>query len=186
MAWATIEDGLRAWVKTASGLADSQVIWADQAGARPAGAYITLQLGPIVALGACDEVETHYDEDADAGEEIELRVNGRRSFAVSIQAFTPSVTGASTARALLSTVQTALGLPSVRTALAAAGVTPFESGPVNYVPALVGTLFEGRATLEAQFYTRETVSEYLGYIDTVETENYLGPPDLGTRDDIDI
>ncbi len=162
--WATIEDALRVWVKAGSGLGDAKVIWLDQTGARPAAPFIELKLGDIVPLGGVDPVETATDLMRPAGTEIELKVAGVRAFTVSLQAYTATVTGAATARALLSLVQTALSLPSVRAALDAAGVTPFDEGEVHNLTGLLGTKFEGRAALDVQFYVRETLSEFTGFI----------------------
>lgn len=174
------------WVKAATGYSDSAVIWAEQSGSCPLPAFITLRLGELLALGAFDELVTETDLLRPAGTEVELRAEGLREFAVSVQAFGPSTTGNATGRAVLAKCQTALMLPSVRTALAAAGITPFDIGPVQNVTALVHTKFEGRAILEVRFYVRDSISEYTGYIETVEKTSYMGPPDSGTADAIDI
>lgn len=183
--WTTIENAIRVWVKAGSGYGDSAVLWSDQTHARPSGAFITVRLGDTVPLGN-DEVEVLTDLGADPGEEIELRAVGRRELSVSVQAFTPGVTGSSAGRGILSTVQTALALPSVRAALDAAGLTPFDVGSVRNISALVGTAFEGRAVLDVRFYTNDTASEFTGYIEDVEAVSYMGPPDEGTADEIDI
>lgn len=185
--WTAIEDAIRAWVKTGSGLADAKVIWADQTGARPAGPFVTIRIGDLLALGAVDEVEELTDLGRPAGQEVEQRVVGLREFPVSVQAFGPAVAGAGTAREYLSKVQTALALPSVRDALEAAGVSSFDQGVVRTVNELVGTKYEGRAILECRFYLLESVSEFSGYIETVEATSYMGPPlGPGTKDGIDI
>lgn len=184
--WVTIEDALRVWVKSATGYADSAVIWAEQTGARPSGSIITLRLGELLPIGAYDELTSNTDLLRPAGTEVELKVEGMREFAVSLQAFGASTTGNSTGRAVLAKCQAALTLPSVRTALAAAGITPFDIGAVQNISALSHTKFEGRAILEVRFYVRDSISEFTGYIETVEKTSYMGPPDSGTADAIDI
>ncbi len=82
--------------------------------------------------------------------------------------------------------QAGLSLPSIRTALGAAGLSPFDMGaPLENGP-LVGTKWEARALLEVRFYVTRTVSEFLGYIETCEPEDFMGPPKSGTAADIDI
>lgn len=166
--WATIEDALRGWVKTATAYPDARVIWAEQTGARPVGSIITLRLSDVGMVGLIDELVTETDLTRAAGEEIELRAEGIREFGVTLQAYGDPVTGLSTARAALAKCQTALMLPSVRDALETAGMTPFSVGPVQNVTALNHTLFEGRAVQETRFYTRASLSEYTGYIASVE------------------
>lgn len=190
MNWNAIENALRTWVRSATGLGDAAVIFADQTGQRPAAPFVTIKLGTIIPLGAFDETRTIYDADADPGEEVELRVSGQREFSVSLQAFSTVVTSPTSdtlpARALLGKCQTALQLPTVKAAFDTAGVSCFDVGSVLNLSALVGTLFEGRAALDCRFYATDTASEFVGFIDEVETTSYLGPPDEGTAEDIDI
>lgn len=167
IAWATVETAIQNWVETASGLADNKVIWADQDGGRQATPYMTIRMGDLVAVGTGDEVEQIFDEEADAGEEIEHRIHGQRELHVTVQAFGP-VVGASSARALLSKVQAALSLPSVRETLRAAGLTAFDAGKIQNISALLGADFEGRAVLDVRFYIAESVSEFTTYIEHVE------------------
>lgn len=184
--WCRIEDALRTWVKAASAYPDARVIWADQTGTRPAGDIITLKISDISMVGLMDEVTENTDLSRPAGKEIEMRADGIREFTVTLQAFTSAVTCVSAGTAILGRCQTALGLSSVRSALSAAGCSPFDVGPVQNVTALNHALFEGRAMLRVRFYTRESLSDYVGYIATVNNTSYLGPPDLGARSTIDI
>lgn len=184
--WSGIEDALRTWAKTASGYPDARVIWADQTGARPTGNILTLKISDVSIVGLMDEVTENTNLSRPAGKEIELRADGIREFTVTLQAFTSETVSASAATMALARCQTALGLSSVRSALSAAGCSPFDVGPVQNVTALNHALFEGRAILRVRFYTRESLSDYVGYIAAVNTESYLGPPDSGARATIDI
>jgi len=177
MAWSDIETAIRAWVKSGSGLTDEQVIWADQNGGSPALPFIDIRLGELVPVGAADASDWEYDAGGPAGQEIVMSGHGVREFAVSVRAFSASPLGNSSARALLSKVQTALALESARSALHAAGVTPFDNGRVQVVPAILETSWEGRAVLQVRFYTEETVTERTTYIDTVEVTNEEPTPD---------
>lgn len=184
--WSIIEDALRTWVKTATSYTDAKVIWADQTGARPSGDIITLKISDVTQVGMTDEVTENTNLARPAGTEIELRADGIREFTCTLQAFTTAVTSATAGTFILGKCQTALALPSVRSALSTAGCSPFDVGPVQNVTALNHTLFEGRAVLSVRFYTRETLSDYVGYIATVNTTSYMGPPASGSKDTIDI
>jgi hypothetical protein len=186
MSWPDVLDGLRVWVRSATGLGDGNVIWADQNGPRPTSSFASLRIGPLVSIGPVDEVVDLYDAGRDAGQEIELRVQGVRRFTVSVQVFTPGTLDATSAHALLTRAQLALALPSIRDALADAGVTVFSLGTVQNLSALKDVKFEGRALLEIGCYTLLSVSEFTTYIETVEPESFLGPPDSGTTEEIDI
>ena len=124
--WSTVEDALRVWIKTATGLDDAHVIWAEQTGPRPAGTFATLRLGDIIPVGLADDVQDSTDLLAPAGGEITFTAVGTREFRVSVQCFTAATVDDTTARNLLSKAQTALSLPTRRDALAAAGVKRFD------------------------------------------------------------
>jgi hypothetical protein len=185
--WQMREDAIRAWVKACSGFGNSQVIWAEQTGARPAESdFITIRIGDIVALGAVDEQIEEFDDSRPAGEEVEERVIAMREFSVSVQMFSNKSIGNGTSRFVMSKVQCGLGLPSIQSSFDDVGISVFDRGQIRNVAELVGTKFEARAVLEVRFYAVETTSEFVGYIDSVEADSYMGPPDLGTREDIDI
>lgn len=186
MSWATVHDALRAWVRDGSGLPDGKVIWADQTGPRPALPFADLRIGSSVPLGAVDEVSDNTDLGRPAGEEIEMRAQAVQEFYVTVRLFTAPTLDDSAARALLGRTQLALALPTKRSALALGGVTVFDRGEVQNLSAVKDAKFEGRAMLVVGCYTIESLSEYVGYIETVEAENFMGPPASGTRDEIDL
>lgn len=177
MAWSDIEAAIRAWVKGATGLTDEQVIWADQNGGSPALPFIDVRLGDLIPVGSADGSDWVYDAGGPSGQEIVMSGHGVREFAVSIRAFSASPLGNDSARVLLSKVQTALALETARSALHAAGVTPFDNGRVQVVPAILDTAWEGRAVLQVRFYTEETVTERTTYIGTVEVTDEEPTPD---------
>lgn len=167
MNFTTIENALRAWVVAASGYPEGRVIWADQNGPRPTGDVITMQLRDIVTLGAADEIIETTDLGRPAGQEVEVKAEGMREFACLLQCYTEATNGDSSGRAVLTRVQTHLGLPTVGDALKAAGVSVHDRGTVQYVPGIANTNFEGRATLEVQCNGSDAAVEYVGYIATV-------------------
>lgn len=171
--WTQIEDALTAWVRTASGLADGKVIFAEQDVPEPALPYVTVRIGPVLPVGQ-DELSTTTDLGRAAGQEIEMKVTGVREFSVSIQSHTDQTTGAGTSRETLAKIQTSLKLPTVRDGLNAVGLSPFDIGQIQNVSLLVQTKFEHRSILEVRFYSNETLSEYTGYINTVSLVDYTG------------
>lgn len=169
---------------SASGL---PVVWAEQTGARPpVPAFATLRLGPMLQVGAVDDVVHNYSALRAPGSEIELEVRSIREFTVSVQIFTATAVGDSGARAIAQRTQSALYLPSAREALAAVGLSPFDPGQLQVLNKVVGTRFESRALFEVRCYVEMTLSEFTTWIEHCTPISYLGPPGLGTRDAIDI
>lgn len=174
VSWKQIEDAIRAWVRTSSGFADQSVIWRNENGNARTENYIDITLLGMIPIGL-DALTDNTDLARPSGQEIELRVEGDREFGISIECFTTRTTestGETTARSVLSRVQIALGLPSIREALAAADLSPFDIGTIQWLPAVGAkpndTSFAGRAILEVRFYVRDDMAERVGYIKTVE------------------
>lgn len=168
-----VENALRAWVVSASGYTEDAVLWANENGVRPTGNVITLALSSTRSLGACDAVEDLTNGVVE-GEEIEHRVRGEREHVLRIQAYTPdAANGAASARAVLLDVQTKVALPSIANALALAGISVFDTGAVQYVPAINNAAFEGRGVLEVRLYAVESASERGGYIAAVQGDGTL-------------
>ncbi len=170
---AALQLALRAWVLSpkASNLAANKVIWSEQGNVALDEPYLTMRLGDLTPLGACDEESHTYDEDADPEEEITLAITGRRVLPVTLQAFGVD------SDVLLSRVQTALGLPSLSEALNDAGLSAFDLGKVQNTTALFETEFEPRALLEVLFYVGESVSETTTFVETVAVTNEIPTPD---------
>jgi hypothetical protein len=167
-----IEDALRAWVKTASGLDDAHVIWGWQGGPRPSGTHIDLRIGPRVPVGL-DSHDWNYDAARPPGQEIEHRVTGLRELTLSVQCYSSEVSGNASAPAILAAVQTRMRLPSIHDALSSAGLSCFDNGQVMHVPQLVDADWESRAVLETRWYYRELETEMGGYIASVEITNQM-------------
>lgn len=185
--WAAIENALVAWVKTATGYPDGQVIWSEQTptGSRPVGEIITLRVGAIESVVDLDELDATTDLGQPAGQEVLLTAKGFKRFTLGMQAYGGTSTGNGSARAVLSRCLDALSLPTVRALLAAVNISVIDTGPVSNVTTVDHARFESRALAEVQFYMLDEVAERVGYIATVEPESYIGPP-LGTTEEIDI
>lgn len=164
------ENALRAWVRTVSKLPDTQVVWADQDLTRLKGQFITMRMGDLSALGSADEVTHDFDEEREAGQEIEITVNGQRSFVLSLQCFGE---GEYSAKGVLSRLKTSLSLPSVLSLFETAGLGCYDTGPIQNITALLDTTFEPRAAMEAYFYCSEVVSERNTFVETVEVLNEI-------------
>lgn len=175
----TIQKALRSWVRRSSGLDDKNIIWAQQGNVQPKGQFITMRMGDLIPLGACDEESHAYDDEAEppaegeVGTEITISLNGRRQFSLSVQVFED---GDLSAYSLLSKVQTSVGLPSYRDDLDAADLSCFDIGQVQNITALSETVFEPRAQCDLTFYCSETASEQTTFVETVEAENDLKDP----------
>lgn len=164
--WAALENALRAWVVSSTGLGASSVIWAEQTGARPTSTtFATLRLGGLQQVGSVDTVEHNYSAARTAGSEVELEVQSLRECAVSVQFFSSSTTGNSSARALAQLAQSSLYLPSVRDALGLVGLSVFDPGQVQNVSTLLDARFENRAVFEVRCYVMLTASEFTTWIE---------------------
>jgi hypothetical protein len=172
LSWESLQLAARAWVVAA--LPGVTVIWARQDGKKPARPFVTLRFGDLVAVGSTDERRTAYVPDSSPGADdrhLLTTVVGLRSVSLTLQASTAGTLGTSTAKGLLSQAQTALALPSLRTALRTAGLSPYDRGTVREISTVLDADFEGRAQLVVSFYVNETASEQTGIIETVETTN---------------
>lgn len=185
MSWSEIERSLWQWVHSASGLEEREVIWAEQSGARPSGTLFTLKILDVVPLGAFDELLTTYNA-SESTSQVKQSVRGQRQFTLRVQYFGDESTGDGAAFARLAQVAAHLRLPSVRALFDAAGCAVNSVGQVQNISTVQGTAFESRAVLDVVFSTVVSIDEYAGFIETIETESFLGPPDSGTADEIDI
>ncbi len=167
VSWTAIEDALRAWVLSASGLDDGRVIWSQQGGPRPDTPFVTLQIFTMKNVGQ-DWVNV---EDADEGE-VEMKARGAREATLVMQCFATDAVGAAAAAMLLNQIITAARLPSNVDALNAAGVGLARFEPVQTISGVVGsTDWEPRATVSVRFFLAVEVSEPGTYIRSVQLSN---------------
>ncbi len=174
------ENAVRAWVIAVTGLASTQVIRGNQNGPRPAAPFAEVTLTDVGQVGASPAQDQIFDSGALAGEEITLTSRAVHELTAVVRVFTVSAVGASSARAILARLPASLGLESVRDTLHTGGLTCFDAGTVSYVPAILDTKWEGRATLTARFYAEITASETTGYISSVELTDTSPVPDSVT------
>jgi hypothetical protein len=170
--WTALEDALFAWVKGASGFSEEQILWLDQDGPRPAGQHIGLRLGADAPLGSAPELTHDYDAGRPAGAEIVCTVKEVRELSVTVQVFGGATTTSNAPRAIAGKLQTALGLPTVREALGAAGLSVFDRGRVLSVPEVLDADFEARAVLTIRCYVADDAEESTTFIETVDCEGH--------------
>lgn len=167
VSWTDIEDALRAWVLSASGLEDDHVIWSQQGGPRPSAPFIALQTFTMKNIGQ-DWVDI---EDAAEGE-VEMKARGVREVTLVAQCFSEDATGAAAAAMLLNQVVSAARLPSNVAALNAAGVGLARFEPVQTISGVIGsTDWEPRATVSVRFFITSELSEPGTYIRSVQLSN---------------
>jgi hypothetical protein len=169
---ASLEDAIRVWLTTGSGLAAGQVYLLDQDLRRTeTTARIGFRLGDGRALEGTPELQTDYNAGRPAGQEVQYTAHTPRELVVSVQAFAPvpadGASSISPARNLLEDCRAALGLPSVRDALNAAGLGVMDAGNVQRIPKVTGATFEDRAVLDVRFNLTVTATEKTGYIASV-------------------
>lgn len=171
-----IEDALRAWVVTATQLAQDRVVFAHEALRLPeteARAIITV--GDQLNLMGVDQLTSTFNAGNPAGQEFVERVDGLRELVVSVQTFapSPSETGVPpvTAIYLADRCQASLGLPSVRDALRAGGVGVLQAGAVQRVPTVRALGYEDRAVLAVRCCVVASAEERTGYVSTFGLES---------------
>lgn len=132
--------------------------------------------------GGKDEARKIFDGVAPAGEEIQIKTFGNREFVCSVSCFTEAASGGTdfegklTARAYLSKALSALALPSVSAALAAAGLAFVSVETAQDFSGRLGPLGQGRAMLDVRFRCIDGASETTGYIQTANTQGDLTGP----------
>lgn len=115
------------------------------------------------------------------GSEVSLSVGGVREVALQLEVFSVEVVeqiAKVTALSRLDQIVTLLRLPTAREALAAVGFTPFDPGPVQWVPTIISIGFRGRATCDIRCrLPARALTEYAAYIASLTgTANIGGAP----------
>ncbi len=167
MGWRQLQDGIQAAIVKASGLADDRVIWAYQDAGQQPLTYVSVAISSSLNPGQ-DGLLSSYDANRPAGQEIKLQVVGYREITIALEVFTAAVADDDDAENVAEKIRTSLLLPSVRDLLTAVAVSPIDTGPVQYAPAIVAAGFRGRATLDIRANApAPDVFDLTGYIATV-------------------
>ncbi len=169
--WVTVEDAIRNWIVSASGLSEDSVIWSHEMGPRPDSPYVSLLINSLRPIGH-DWLDVFDTDDPSPGQEITLQARGMRYCSLSIQCFSPfgEMNGPGSALAILTDIMA--GLKLRRYTLNQAGVGMAGFGPIATIGnAKLGTALEPRAAVEAQFHLASEVEGFETYIETVEITN---------------
>lgn len=167
-------------VAKASGLTADRVTWSYQSVNEPSLNHIVINFGGEKVIGI-DRIHTTQDLTRQNGMEIKQEVQGVREVPFNLECFTTATSGESAARRLLELTRSKLRLDSIRYGLRKAGVSPFDPGPVDYVPDVPATKFRGRAVCMIRCYVPVTACfEYVGYIarvvGTIFPQGLIGTP----------
>lgn len=167
--WAALRESLRTAVVDATELNDNSVFWIGQSGRVTKRPYATLFVSNVRRVGY-DEHTQDYDEDRDLGQEIGLGRVGIREFNLSVRAYSTQVEdlNGESAISLLERLRSRLELESLRDALLEGGIVVFDVGDVVDVGELKDKAWNSDAALELRCRTSAEVTEYTGYIETVE------------------
>jgi hypothetical protein len=177
--WTSIENALQAWVKAATGFNNAHAYWANPNVHRPpedGNPFAILEITDRTPVGLRPETAQIDHSTNPQGQEIELQARQVMDCGIRVQIYAPPLRGtrpgtprgAANAASLAEAIRLAAALPSVMDSLDAVGVSVHDMGQVHYVPEVVGTDFEGRAVLDAKFYVSDFVSEFTGYIASVQ------------------
>jgi hypothetical protein len=161
ISWQEVEDALQGWLQSSAGVT---AIWAEQSGTRPEYPYAALSVRAVDDWPGFAEARLDYDAARPAGSEVRIRTVKPVTVVLGVEMFSRATIGDDAAFALLNKARRALEAPATRAALVAAGFPHVDSGPVQRVPTLVQTAFEGRALMEARFGSVDGVESLLGYI----------------------
>lgn len=166
MSWsATIEDAIRSWVATGTGLT---VIWADQNGPRPAAPFVALGRPTIRGQGI-DWLDIEENPGGDPGEDQTFTARGPRTVEITAQCFAADATGAAGAAVYLETLRSKARLPSQRATLHAVKTALAMFGPVQSSAEVTNSAdIEPRAIATLTFHTTASASELGTWIETAD------------------
>lgn len=179
MTWEDVEYAVQRAIVRASGYATEQVVWAFQDMDEPTLDHISLSLGGEMAVGI-DRLHISENLSRPNGQEIRQEVQGTREVPLTVEVFTSSVIGELAARRVAELIRARLRLPDVRSIFRRAGVSPFDPGPVDWIPDIPNASFRGRARMIIRCYVPVMgADEYVGYIarvrGTIFPRGYVGP-----------
>lgn len=161
-----VENALHAWVVYATGLNAANVIWANQDGPRPARPFAVLKISDVADVGK-PWVNRSTTNAAVPNPNLVYAARTQKRFRFQIDIVTNSVTGDTSARALLQAVKTRQALPYVQALLEAVPLGVSEFGPITVLDFLESRVQQlSRAQLECTVYAPVELTE-TGY--SIET-----------------
>ena len=173
ISWTTIENAIRAWVISGTGLTSAQVIFANQGEEAPEGQYAAIYL--TESSNGQPWLVNEYDEDGDPGEEITHYARNVSTVEVQIQIFGGAATGPTSGAALLNQLKGKTRLPTIHAALKLGGWAPATfDATQNISGVLGGSIFEPRASMTCRGSAGAEASELGTYIEFVQYRTTQG------------
>lgn len=176
--WTQIENTLQARIAIGLGVPGDRVRWGDTSRDGPAttGDHAVLRVGNITSLSpATPEQSVTDNPQAYPGGEILLNSLEPTEFELTITVYTSRTTGSFSAYARATSARASLHRESTTDALEAANVVVVQCEPVQSLPALLETEFQGKATFTALIRISDGDSEATTFIETLGIEYGSGP-----------
>lgn len=164
--WVQIENALHAAVVAGSGLAATNVVWAQQEGKTPAGPWISLRFRRVESAGL-DFL--HHEEPATPEADPVYHLCGYRRLTLQITQYNGAATGVSMPVAIIDGVRTYAAGPAALDSLGAAGIGSLSFSPTIVIDGIANvTDFEPRAVCDATFLVPSDVVIPMTTIRSVE------------------
>lgn len=167
-----IENSIQLIIRTASGLSGDKVYWYGLGNNRPLAPFLVLQTPEDVRIGTVENTVTNNPVPA-PGEEIILTSRTTAEINLDVQAFTKlkvSTAGEKAANAILRELRQALESETLAALFESTRLVLVSVGPVNALPRVLETQFEGRATLSLKLRISDEFTEKTTFIESAEVE----------------
>lgn len=166
------ENAIHSWF---SASIDAEAIWANQSAPRPKYPYGSLKItaGPT-KYSQMWERRTNTNLNRPAGSEVQFEVGVPCRFDISCQVFVKKPDSRhpeAHAHNLLTRAVSRLGLPSVADELNEDGISTIRVDSVLNPGTLISDAYVSRASVNVVFGTVLSLSEYTGYIATVDVKS---------------
>lgn len=162
--WSTIQAALQTWAADVS-IPALNVVLSDDGGRVKQYPFATIKFVGLSPVGMGHRV-TSCDGTGLPGQEIEVDHFQWYDATVAVEVFCDNPTGQDSAPAILGRMLSRLRLDSVRNALIAAGIAPFDIVTDENLTGLTSADWQARAVGFLRAYVIDAVTEYEGYFDT--------------------
>jgi len=166
------ENAVHEWFSTNTGL---MTIWRQSSSPQPERPYGSLlRVAGPVAISPHWEVRASTDLSREAGKEIAQEACVPCRITISCQAHVAQPDGSNpnqNAEFYINKAQSSLSLPSVGVTFKAANISVLQPGEVQNLNQIVEDSFESRANIDVIFGASLSLTEYVGYIKTVQVKS---------------
>ncbi len=168
----TFENAVHEWFSTNTGL---MTIWRQGSAPQPERPYGSLlRIAGPVAVSPHWEIRNSTDLTRAAGREVAQEACVLCRITISCQAHIAQPDGSDpnqNAEFYINKAQSSLSLPSVGAVFRAANMSVLQPGEVQNLNQIVEDSFESRANIDVIFGASLSLTEYIGYIKTVQVES---------------